>query len=280
MARIGKEFETTALSVYLSEVEKVPLLSQEEEYELAVRAKSGDLRARDRIVSANTRFVISVAKKFQGRGLSLEDLISEGNIGLLIAVDKFEPEKGYHFISYAIWWIRQSILKALADKSRMIRLPMNKAADYVQVQSVKYRLEQDGEQTSLENIAGECDMTASQVAEILSYARDVMSLNTPVSEGEGTTFGDFIESDDAGPEDIVIEESLSESVDRLLGELSEKERDVIVRRFGLHDVEQMSLQEIGEIYGLTKERIRQIEKKVLEGFRGDSRVQDMKCYIA
>ncbi|MCQ2398335.1 MAG: RNA polymerase sigma factor RpoD/SigA [Sphaerochaetaceae bacterium] len=280
MARIGKEFETTALSVYLSEVEKVPLLSQEEEYELAVRAKSGDLRARDRIVSANTRFVISVAKKFQGRGLSLEDLISEGNIGLLIAVDKFEPEKGYHFISYAIWWIRQSILKALADKSRMIRLPMNKAADYVQVQSVKYRLEQDGEQTSLENIAGECDMTASQVAEILSYARDVMSLNTPVSEGEGTAFGDFIESDDAGPEDIVIEESLSESVDRLLGELSEKERDVIVRRFGLHDVEQMSLQEIGEIYGLTKERIRQIEKKVLDGFRGDSRVQDMKCYIA
>ena len=237
------DMDNSILTTYLREVEKVPLLSREEEYELAVRAKKGDLEARNRLAEANSRFVISIAKKFQGHGLPLIDLISEGNIGLLVAIDKFEPEKGFHFISYAVWWIRQSIMKALADKSRMVRLPVN-------------RIDQADE-----------------------YAINVTSLDTPVGD-EDSTLGDFIESSDEGPDEQVLAKALTESIDRILSSFTEKEREIITLRYGLHDHKPMSLKEIGDLYGLTKERIRQIEKRVLSNLLSNSDVQDLKSYVA
>lgn len=272
--------ETTALSTYIKEIEKIDLLTREEEYDLAVRAKQGDSAARDTLIKANSRFVVSIAKSYQKRGLPLEDLISEGNIGLITAIDKFEPDTGYHFISYAVWWIRQAILKAIGDKSRMIRLPMNKNAVFAQVQGVKTRLVENGDDVSVEDIAKECNLPAEDVKEILSYAREISSLDAPVTAGEGTTFGDFLESPNPGPEAELIEKSLTESIDSILNRLPERERNVIIMRYGLHNNEPMSLKEVGELYGVTKERIRQIEKKVLATLREDSTVKQLQTYIA
>ena len=272
--------ENSVISTYINEINRIPLLSREEEMELALMAKKGDETARARLLEANSRFVVSIAKKYQNRGLPLEDLISEGNIGLITALDKFEPETGNHFISYAVWWIRQSILKAIGDKSRMIRLPMNKNTVFLQVQGAKARLETSGEDVTLEDIAKECSMSAEDVKELLGYASNVTSLDAPLTEGEGNTFGDFLESPMPGPEAEVIEKSLSESIDRILDSLSERERNVIIRRYGLHDTKPLSLKEVGDIYGLTKERIRQIEKKVLNSFRQNSEIHELKAYIA
>ena len=273
--------ENGALSMYLRDIEKIPLIGRDEEYDLAMRAKNGDSAARERLVNGNLRFVVSIAKQFQGRGLPLIDLISEGNIGLLTAIDKFEPEKGYHFISYAVWWIRQAILKAIGEKSRMIRLPMNKSADLIQILQAKSNLEKNGyDDASIEAIAAECGMTESEVLEILQIARDVSSLDAPVGSEEDSSFGDFIESDDPRPDDIVMDEALRNSVRKILGTLSEKERGIITLRYGLDNNEAMSLKEVGEVYNLTKERIRQIEKKVLNNLLQNEEVRELKAYIA
>ena len=273
--------ENGALSMYLRDIEKIPLIGRDEEYDLAMRAKNGDSAARERLVNGNLRFVVSIAKQFQGRGLPLIDLISEGNIGLLTAIDKFEPEKGYHFISYAVWWIRQAILKAIGEKSRMIRLPMNKSADLIQILQAKSNLEKNGyDDASIEAIAAECGMTESEVLEILQIARDVSSLDAPVGSEEDSSFGDFIESDDPRPDDIVMDEALKNSVRKILGTLSEKERGIITLRYGLDNNEAMSLKEVGEVYNLTKERIRQIEKKVLNNLLQNEEVRELKAYIA
>ena len=273
--------ENGALSMYLRDIEKIPLIGRDEEYDLAMKAKNGDAAARERLVNGNLRFVVSIAKQFQGRGLPLIDLISEGNVGLLTAIDKFEPEKGYHFISYAVWWIRQSILKAIGEKSRMIRLPMNKSADLIQILQAKSNLEKKGyDDASIEAIAAECGMNESDVLEIMQIARDVSSLDAPVGCEEDTSFGDFIESDDPRPEDVVMDEALKNSVRKILGTLSEKERGIITLRFGLDNNEAMSLKEVGEVYNLTKERIRQIEKKVLGSLLQNEEVRELKAYIA
>ena len=273
--------ENGALSMYLRDIEKIPLIGRDEEYDLAMRAKNGDSAARERLANGNLRFVVSIAKQFQGRGLPLIDLISEGNIGLLTAIDKFEPEKGYHFISYAVWWIRQAILKAIGEKSRMIRLPMNKSADLIQILQAKSNLEKNGyDDASIEAIAAECGMTESEVLEIMQIARDVSSLDAPVGSEEDSSFGDFIESDDPRPDDIVMDEALKNSVRKILGTLSEKERGIITLRYGLDNNEAMSLKEVGEVYNLTKERIRQIEKKVLGNLLQNEEVRDLKAYIA
>ena len=273
--------ENGALSMYLKDIEKIPLIGRDEEYDLAIRAKNGDAAARERLVNGNLRFVMSIAKQFQGRGLPLIDLISEGNIGLLTAIDKFEPEKGYHFISYAVWWIRQAILKAIGEKSRMIRLPMNKSADLIQILQAKSNLEKSGyDDASVEAIAAECGMDAQDVLEIMQIARDVSSLDAPVNSEEDTSFGDFIESDEPRPEEVVMDEALKNSVRKILGTLSEKERGIITLRFGLDNNKALSLKEVGEIYNLTKERIRQIEKKVLSNLLENEEVRELKAYIA
>ncbi len=273
--------ENTSLSLYLKEIEKVPLLDRDEEYKLAVMAKKGDSYARNRLVEANLRFVVSIAKQYQNRGLPLSDLISEGNIGLLTAMDKFEPEKGYHFISYAVWWIRQSILKAIGEKSRMIRLPMNRTADLVQILQAKTNLEENGyNDASIEDIAAECGMTKEQVLEVMQMSREVSSLDAPVGAEDDSSFGDFIESDLQKPDEVVMDEALKESVKKILDTLPERERGIIALRFGLEGKKPMSLKEVGELYNLTKERIRQIERKVLGQLAQDGTVQDLKVYIA
>ena len=277
----AKTSETGALGMYLRDIERIPLLGRDEEYNLAIRAKNGDAVAREKLVNGNLRFVVSIAKQFQNRGLPLIDLISEGNVGLLTAIDKFEPEKGYHFISYAVWWIRQSILKAIGEKSRMIRLPMNKSADLIQILNAKNKIENEGsDDASIEDIARECGMEPSDVLELMQIARDVSSLDAPLGSEEDSSFGDFIESDEPKPEDYVMDKAMKSSVEKILASLPEKERGIIKLRFGLDNNEAMSLKEVGEIYHLTKERIRQIEKKVLSSLRADEEVQNLKAYIA
>lgn len=273
--------ENGSLSMYLKDIERIPLLGRDEEYELALKAKNGDSYARERLVNANLRFVVSIAKQYQNRGLPLIDLISEGNIGLLTAIDKFEPEKGYHFISYAVWWIRQSILKAIGEKSRMIRLPMNKSAELIQILQAKTNLEKVGnEDASIEEIAAECGMTSEEVVEILQISREVSSLDAPVNTDDESSYGDFIESDGPRPDEVVLDASMKAAVYRILDTLPEKERGIIALRYGLDDREPMSLKEVGEVYNLTKERIRQIEKKVLNKLCADEEVQELKAYIA
>ena len=273
--------ESGSLSMYLREIEKIPLLGRDEEYELAVRAKNGDSLARERIVNANLRFVVSIAKQYQNRGLPLSDLISEGNIGLLTAIDKFEPEKGYHFISYAVWWIRQAVLKAIGEKSRMIRLPMNRAADLTQIMQAKYNLEKEGDyEASVEEVARECGMTSADVLELMQMAREVTSLDAPVGNEEDSSFGDFLESSNPRPEDVVMDGEMKRSVRRILDSLPEKEREIIRLRYGLDNNKAMSLKEVGEIYHLTKERIRQIEKKVISNLNSDENVRELKAFIA
>ena len=266
---IEMEDEKDVLSIYLKEINRVPLLDHDEEYDLAVRAQKGDEKARERLVSANLRFVVAVAKKYQGQGLPLEDLIDEGNIGLLIAMDKFEPEKGYHFISYAVWWIRQSIMKAICEKSRAVRLPLNRANELFQIQKAQKNLmhASAGGEVSIEEIAKEAGLEPTLVGELLSISRETVSFDTPVGNGSDSSssrLGDFIEDDGFGPEELAMQKCLREDIDKVLSTLSEKERDIITLRFGLNDTAPMSLKEIGEMYNLTKERIRQIEKRALE----------------
>ena len=279
------EDEKDVLSIYLKEINRVPLLDHDEEYDLAVRAQKGDEKARERLVSANLRFVVAVAKKYQGQGLPLEDLIDEGNIGLLIAMDKFEPEKGYHFISYAVWWIRQSIMKAICEKSRAVRLPLNRANELFQIQKAQKNLmhASAGGEVSIEEIAKEAGLEPALVGELLSISRETVSFDTPVGNGSDSSssrLGDFIEDDGFGPEELAMQKCLREDIDKVLSTLSEKERDIITLRFGLNDTAPMSLKEIGEMYNLTKERIRQIEKRALERLKQPGRAKMLESYTA
>ncbi len=271
--------DNEVLSIYLREINRIPLISHEEEYELAVRAKGGDKAARDKLLRANLRFVVSVAKKFRGQGLPLSDLINEGNIGLIIALDKFEPDKGYHFISYAVWWIRQAIMKAISEKGRTVRLPLNRSNELMQIQKAQKALMHDKETAdpSVEDIAEVTGLDPKLISDLLSVSGEMVSFDSPVKRGEDSdsTFGDFIEDEDRGPEEEVLDSSMKEAVRSLLTILSEKEQDIIERRFGLNGRKPMSLKEIGEVYGLTKERIRQIEKRALERLRTESEERDL-----
>ena len=274
--------DNEVLSIYLREINRIPLISHDEEYELAVKAKSGDRKAREKLLNANLRFVVSVAKKFRGQGLPLSDLINEGNIGLITALDKFEPEKGYHFISYAVWWIRQSIMKALSEKGRAVRLPLNRTNELMQIQKAQKAIMHDKETSdpSVDDIAEMTGLDKALINNLLSVSHEMVSFDSPIKKGEesDTTFGDFIEDDADGPENQVVDSSLKSDVRALLTVLSDKERDIITRRFGLDGEEPMSLKEIGDVYGLTKERIRQIEKRALERLRAVSQEKDISAY--
>lgn len=277
--------EKDVLSIYLKEINRVPLLDHDEEYQLALMAQKGDEKARERLINANLRFVVAVAKKFQGQGLPLEDLIDEGNIGLLIALDKFEPDKGYHFISYAVWWIRQSIMKAICEKSRAVRLPLNRANELFQIQKAQKNLmhTSGSADVSIEEIAQEAGLEPELVNELLSISRDTVSFDSPVTAGgESTTskLGDFIEDEGFGPEELAMQKCLKEDINTVLSTLSDKEREIITLRFGLNNNAPMSLKEIGEIFNLTKERIRQIEKRALERLKQPSRARILEAYTA
>ena len=271
------------LSIYLKQINKIPMISHEEEYELALKAQQGDKKAREKLINSNLRFVVTVAKKYQGQGLPLEDLINEGNIGLLTAIDKFEPDKGYHFISYAVWWIRQSIMKAVCEKSRAVRLPLNRANELFQIQKIQKALIHDSGSTdvSVEEIADARGLEADLVKDLLAVSREMVSFDAPVaSKGElsDSKVGDFIEDEKLGPEEEVINKSLKNDIESLLSTLTDKEREIIIMRFGLYDVKPMSLKEIGDQYGLTKERIRQIEKRAIEKMRMPNRYKLIESY--
>jgi RNA polymerase primary sigma factor len=271
------------LSLYLKEINRIPLLSREEEDSVARAAAKGSQAAKDRLVSANLRFVVNVAKRYQGQGLPLSDLISEGNIGLMNAVDRFDVEKGYHFISYAVWWIRQSILKAICEKSRMIRLPLNRANELVQIDKAR-KLVQDGHSAEAEinEIAKLLDMGPSHVADIINISRELVSLESPVyTDKDSSILGDFIEDEGyKAPDQQAIDSALQEDIETVLETLNEKEAEIIRFRFGLGEGAPMSLKEIGDRFNLTKERIRQIEKKALKRLQHPARKRLLESYVA
>jgi RNA polymerase primary sigma factor len=274
--------EENILSLYLKEINKIPLLTRGEEERFARGAAKGEKTAKDKLIRANLRFVVNVAKKYQNQGLPLADLISEGNIGLMNAIERFDVEKGYHFISYAVWWIRQAILKAICEKSRMIRLPLNRANELVQIEKVKKDLQ--GEQYSVSEtdmIARKLDIDREHVADLINISRELVSLDTPVySEKDSSLLGDFVE--DKGlpmPDDTVIESSLREDINGILKTLTQKEAEIIQYRFGLNGRRPMSLKEIGSKYKLTKERIRQIEKKAIKRLQHPSRSHLLRAYM-
>jgi RNA polymerase primary sigma factor len=279
----SKYDDENVLSLYLKEINKIPLLSREEEDLHARRAATGNQESKDVLVNANLRFVVNVAKKYQNQGLPLSDLISEGNIGLINAIERFDADKGYHFISYAVWWIRQAILKAICEKSRMIRLPLNRANELVQIEKARKQLQTEkNEEPEVKDIAKAVNMDEDHVADLINISRDLVSLETPVyAEKDSSILGDFIE--DSGythPEEEVVEKSLQQDINSVLNTLSKKERDIIQYRFGLNGRTPLSLKEIGDQYNLTKERIRQIEKKALKRLQHPTRSQYLEAYTA
>lgn len=282
----GAERETSSdnvISLYLKEINKIPMLTRDEEEKYARLAASGDKDAKHMLVQANLRFVVNVAKKYRNQGLSLEDLISEGNIGLINAADRFDVEKGYHFISYAVWWIRQAILKAICEKSRMIRLPLNRANELVQIEKARKTLQgQRNDNDEVREIAKLLNMDQAHVADLVNIARDHTSLDTPVySDRDSSTLGDFLE--DGGntlPEDLVVHQGLKDDINTILQSLTNKESEILQFRFGLNGRAPLSLKEIGERYSLTKERIRQIEKKAIKRLQHPGRTRILEAYIA
>lgn len=274
--------DENVLSMYLKEINRIPLLTREEETHHARRAAEGVQESKDALIQGNLRFVVNVAKKYQNQGLPLSDLISEGNIGLMNAIDRFDVDKGYHFISYAVWWIRQAILKAICEKSRMIRLPLNRANELVQIEKVRKEIQgSKGEEAELQEIARTLDMTPEHVADLVNISRDLVSLETPVyQEKDSSVLGDFIEDGNyIQPEALMIERSLKEDINEVLTTLTEKEAEIIQFRFGLNGRSPLSLKEIGDRYQLTKERIRQIEKKALRRLQHPRRAQQLEAYL-
>jgi RNA polymerase primary sigma factor len=272
------------LSTYLREINRIPLLSREEEDTVAREIARGNKAARDRLVSANLRFVVNVAKRYQGQGLAIMDLISEGNIGLMNAIDRYDVDKGYHFISYAVWWIRQAILKAICEKSRMIRLPLNRANELVQIQKAR-KLVQDGQSTETEirEVARLLNMDEEHVAELLNISRDHISLDNPVyaNDRDSNALEDFIEDEQhEAPEKYVIDQALKRDIEEVLDTLDQKEATIIRFRYGLGNCSPLSLKEIGDRFNLTKERIRQIEKKAIKRLQHPIRQRVLKSYVA
>ena len=274
----GHNTEASTLTTYLKEINKIPLLTAEEELKYAKLAAKGDKHAKDMLVNANLRFVVNVAKKYQNQGLPLMDLISEGNIGLMNAAERFDALKGYKFISYAVWWIKQAILKAICEKSRMIRLPLNRANELVQIEKAKKDMEFAGsESTELDEIAGLLKMDNKMVQTIVNAAREPISIDAPVfDDPDSCNVNDFLQDEmHQMPEDYALDMSLRGEINKLLKNLNKREAEIIRYRFGLDGYEQLSLKEIGLIFNLTKERIRQIEKKALQALKKPAETQKL-----
>ena len=272
--------ESASLDKYLQEIGKEDLITVEEEVELAQRIRKGDQRALEKLTRANLRFVVSVAKQYQNQGLSLPDLINEGNLGLIKAAEKFDETRGFKFISYAVWWIRQSILQALAEQSRIVRLPLNQVGSLNKINKAFSRFEQEHEsRPSPEELAETLDLPAEKVADTLRVSGRHISVDAPFVEGEDNSLLDVLVNDDSPVADkTLINESLSTEVERALATLTERERDIIRLFFGIN-CQEMTLEEIGEKFGLTRERVRQIKEKAIRRLRHSSRSKLLKTYL-
>ena len=272
--------ESASLDKYLQEIGKEDLITVEEEVELAQRIRKGDQKALEKLTRANLRFVVSVAKQYQNQGLSLPDLINEGNLGLIKAAEKFDETRGFKFISYAVWWIRQSILQALAEQSRIVRLPLNQVGSLNKINKAFSRFEQENERRpSPEELVDSLDLPAEKVADTLRVSGRHISVDAPFVEGEDNSLLDVLVNDDSPIADrTLINESLSTEVERALSTLTERERDIIKLFFGIN-TQEMTLEEIGEKFGLTRERVRQIKEKAIRRIRHSSRSKLLKIYL-
>jgi RNA polymerase primary sigma factor len=273
--------ETASLDKYLQEIGKVDLITAEEEVELAQRIKAGDQIALEKLTKANLRFVVSVAKQYQNQGLTLPDLINEGNLGLIKAAQRFDETRGFKFISYAVWWIRQSILQALAEQSRIVRLPLNKIGSINKINKTYAFLEQSHERPpSAEEIAKELDMTINDVKESMKNSGRHVSMDAPLVEGEDSNLYDVLRSGESpNPDKELLHESLRTEIERALETLTPREADVIRLYFGLGNQHPMTLEEIGETFDLTRERVRQIKEKAIRRLKHTSRSKILKTYL-
>ena len=272
--------ESASLDKYLQEIGREELISVEEEVELAQRIKKGDRVALEKLTRANLRFVVSVAKQYQNQGLTLPDLINEGNLGLIKAAEKFDETRGFKFISYAVWWIRQSILQALAEQSRIVRLPLNQVGSLNKINKAFSKFEQENERKpSPQELADELDLPADKVADTLKVSGRHISVDAPFVEGEDNSLLDvLVNSDSPNADRNLISESLSREIERSLSTLTDREADIIRMFFGIN-CQEMTLEEIGEKFGLTRERVRQIKEKAIRRLRHNSRSKLLKAYL-
>lgn len=269
------------VKIYLKEIGRVPLLSAEEELDLAVRISNGDISAKQRLSEANLRLVVSIAKRYLGRGMQFLDLIQEGNLGLIKAVEKFDHTKGFKFSTYATWWIRQAITRAIADQARTIRIPVHMVETINKVKKASSQLlHQNGHEPTAEEISELLNMPTDKVREIMRVAQEPVSLETPIGEEEDSHLGDFIPDDDApAPQDAASHTLLKEQLSDVLGTLTPREEKVLKLRFGLEDGRARTLEEVGEVFNVTRERIRQIEAKALRKLRHPSRSKKLKDFL-
>ena len=282
--RITKQFtnrESQSLDKYLQEIGRVDLLTPEQEIELAIKIKNGDQYALEALTKANLRFVVSVAKQYQNQGLSLGDLINEGNLGLIKAAKRFDETRGFKFISYAVWWIRQSILQALAEQSRIVRLPLNRVGALNKIGKAYSNLEQEFErEPNATELAKELDMDVGEVSDTLKISGRHVSMDAPFTQGEENRLLDVIQNDQQPSPDFVLNsESLKSEIERALATLSEREAEVIKLYFGLNKEHSLTLEEIGEKFNLTRERVRQIKEKAIRRLRHASRSKNLRAYL-
>ena len=282
--KIFKQFtyrESQSLDKYLQEIGKVDLLTAEEEIELAIKIKEGDKKALEKLTKANLRFVVSVAKQYQNQGLSLGDLINEGNLGLIKAGKRFDETRGFKFISYAVWWIRQSILQALAEQSRIVRLPLNRVGALSKIGRAYSNLEQEFErEPSADELADELDMDVKEVTDTLKISSKHVSVDAPFSQGEENRLLDVIKNDEQpSPDNMLLSESLKTEIASALSTLPEREAEVLRLYYGLETEHAMTLEEIGEKFNLTRERVRQIKEKAIRRLRHASKSKHLRTYL-
>lgn len=277
----GPNGDRSSLSLYLSDIQKYPLLSRAEENALSRLARDGDSAAREKLIRSNLRFVVSIAKKYAGNGVPLEDLVNEGNLGLVKAAERFDPDRGYKFISYAVWWIRQAILHSLSEAPRMVRLPMNRVGLAQRAGRATRKLEQDlGRDPYLEEIARELAVSEHDVAEVMSFSRGHVSLDEPLSGDGEDAFVDQIPDENAeSPDRPLLEQMLGRDLRRALEQLTERERVILTSYFGLDGSEPLTLEEIGRRLGYTRERIRQVKEQAIEKLRGRPRMNSIADYL-